>query len=423
MQTSLERIADKARREPKYRFRSLYRMINEELLLDSWSKLNRNAAAGIDKISYQEYNKEKDANIQRLVEVLKEKRYKARLVRRQYIPKGNGKTRPLGIPVMEDKMVQYAAMQILQAIYEQDFLPCSYGYRPNRGALDAVKELRTELEKGPYHFIVEADIKGFFDNIDHEWMIKMLEERVHDEGFIRLIKKWLKAGILDTDGKVLHPITGTPQGGIISPLLANIYLHYVLNLWFEKVIKKKCKGEAYLCVYADDFVCAFERQDDATEFYQELGERLGKFGLTLSPEKTNIIEFRKSRNAFDFLGFEFRLAKTRKRMIRIRTSRKKLQGSKKNVKEWCKKARNMPINELFRVLNMKLKGYFNYYGIWGNYRSLSVFYEALLQTLYKWLNRRSQKRSYTWEGFLQMIRELGLVKPRIVHGRPRVSPC
>lgn len=418
MQTSLERIADKAKREPEYRFRNLYRMLDEELLKDSWSRLNKHAACGIDRISYHEYNKDRDENIRKLVETLKEKRYKARLVRRKYIPKGNGKERPLGIPVMEDKMVQYAAMRILQTIYEADFLPCSYGYRPGRGAREAVKELRTELERIPYRYVVEADIKGFFDNIDHEWMIKMLEERINDETFIRLIRKWLKAGILETGGKVVHPVAGTPQGGIISPLLANIYMHYALNLWFEKVIRKRCRGRAYLCVYADDFVCAFERHEDATEFYKELGKRLGKFGLTLSPEKTNIIDIGQRENAFDFLGFEFRLAKTRKRMIRIRTSRKKLQSSKKRFKEWCKEMRNMPVNELIKALNRKLRGYFNYYGIWGNYKSLSVFYECVLQTLYKWLNRRSQKRSYTWEGFLQMLRELRLIKPRIVYGKP-----
>ena len=244
--------------------------------------------------------------------------------------------RPLGIPAIEDKQLQVAVKRILEAIYEQDFLRCSYGYRPGVGALDAVDKLTIKLQFGRYNFVVEADIKGFFDNVDHEWVIRMLEERIDDRPFLRLIKKWLKAGILEPDGKVIHPATGTPQGGIVSPILANVYLHYVLDLWFHKVVKKYCRGEACLIRYADDFVCAFQYQEDAERFYRVLGKRLGKFGLELSAEKTRVMKFSRDhqpgKTSFDFLGFEFRWGTDRggRPHLKRRTSRKKLRRSLRN---------------------------------------------------------------------------------------------
>ena len=412
MQTSLERIANKAQRDKTYRFQNLYGMLNEELLANSWSKLNKNAVSGVDGISYREYANDVAEKISKLTEKLKEKQYKAKLVRRQYIPKADGKMRPLGIPAIEDKLVQHSAMQILQAIYEQDFLPCSYGYRPNRSAKDAVKDLRAELQDNNYNFIVEADIKGFFDNIDHDWLIKMLELRIDDKAFVGLIGKWLKAGVLDTDGKELHPLTGTPQGGIISPILANIYMHYCVCLWFEKTVKKHCKGKAYLCVYADDFVCAFECDRDAERVFKVLGNRLGKFGLQLSPEKTKIVGFGSwARATFDFLGFEFRMAKTRKKRICVRTSRKKLQNSIRTIKEWCKVNRHMKLCVLVKDLNAKLRGYYNYYGIYGNSKSLVKVFFEVTRVLFKWLNRRSQKKSFNWETFKYVMRYYKLLEP------------
>jgi len=230
VQTYLQAIANKAKSHPKYRFRDLYGMLNEEMLHDCWRFIRKDAAFGVDRVSAQEYEQDLGDNIQQLVERLKEKRYRAKLVRRQYIPKGNGKLRPLGIPATEDKLLQLAVKRLLEAIYEQDFMRCSYGYRPNVGALDAVDKLTIKLQFGKYNYVVEADIKGFFDNLDHEWLLEMVAERVDDKALLRLIRKWLKAGILETDGKVIHPVTGSPQGGIISPILANIYLHYVLDL-------------------------------------------------------------------------------------------------------------------------------------------------------------------------------------------------
>src|SRR5688572_165345 len=273
VQTSLLEIAKKAQRDKRYRFRNLYRELNEELLLDSWRLLRKDAALGVDRVSAAEYEANLEENIHQLVERLKRKSYRAKLVRRHYIPKGNGGKRPLGIPAIEDKLLQLAVKRLLEAIYEQDFLSCSYGYRPRVGALEAVDQLTVKLQFGAYHHVVEADIKGFFDNLSHEWLMRMLAERIDDQPTLRLIKKWLNAGVLDTDGKVLRPESGTPQAGIISPVLANVYLHYALDLWFERVFQHRCKGAAFLVRYADDFVCGFARVEEAERFYHELEER------------------------------------------------------------------------------------------------------------------------------------------------------
>lgn len=425
VQTSLQAIADKAASQPGYRFCNLYGMLNEGMLKDSWRFIRREAAYGVDRVSAEGYEQNLEENIHQLVGGLKQKRYRAKLVRRRYIPKGNGKFRPLGIPATQDKLLQLAVKRILEAIYEQDFLRCSFGYRPNVGALDAVDKLTVKLQFGKYNFVVEADIKGFFDNLDHEWLLKMLAERIDDKALLWLIKKWLKAGVLDTDGEVLHPVTGTPQGGIVSPILANVYLHYALDLWFQKVVVPHCSGEACLIRYADDFVCAFEKQEDAQRFYEALGKRLGKFGLELSEEKTRVIPFsptiRSDKTNFDFLGFEFRWGKDRagKPNVKRRTARKNLRSSLKRFNEWCKKNRHLRLPELFKQLNAKLRGYFNYYGVIGNFSSLMVFFYRALRMLMKFLNRRSQRGSYNWAGFLQLIEQFGVVKPHINTRCPR----
>jgi RNA-directed DNA polymerase len=266
VQTSLWGIANRAASHRKHRFRNLYGLLKVENLKWCWQFVRKAAAPGVEKVTYHEYDADLHSNIGRLVEQLKENRYHAQLVRRQYISKLNGKLRPLGIPTTEDKLLQRAVAKILEAIYEQDFLGCSYGYRPNVGPQDAVRDLTTALHFGKYRWVVEADIKGFFDNIDHDWMMRMLAERIDDQPFLHLIRKCLKAGILETDGQVLHPVTGKPQGGVVSPILANLYLHYALDLWFERRFKPSCQGSAMFIRFADDFACAFERQKDAERF-------------------------------------------------------------------------------------------------------------------------------------------------------------
>jgi RNA-directed DNA polymerase len=424
VQTSLQAIAKKASEQPGYRFRNLFGLLNEEMLRDSWQYIRKDAACGVDRVSAEEYEQNLEGNIQQLVEELKRKRYRAKLVLRRYIPKGNGKTRPLGIPATQDKLLQLAVKRTLEAIYEQDFLQSSYGYRPGVGALDAVDKLTVKLQFGKFNYLVEADIKGFFDNLDHSWLLKMLAERVDDKALLWLIEKWLKAGVLDTDGKVLHPETGTPQGGIVSPILANVYLHYALDLWFQKVVIPHCNGEACLIRYADDFVCTFEKEEDAKRFYEALGKRLGKFGLELSAEKTRIIPFSPKitpgKTSFNFLGFEFRWGKDRvgKPHVDRRTARKTLRNAQKRFNEWCRKNRHRRLPDFFKTLNAKLRGYYNYYGIYGNLPSLTEFYFYVVRNLAKHLNRRSQRKSYNWLGIKQLMKQFGIIKPHII-GRPK----
>jgi group II intron reverse transcriptase/maturase len=284
-----------------------------------------------------------------------------------------------------------------------------------------VDNLTIKLQFGRYNFVVEADIKGFFDNLNHDELLKMLAERVDDKALLWLIAKWLKAGVLDTDGKTLHPETGSPQGGVISPILANVYLHYALDMWFQKVVIPHCHGQAYLIRFADDFVCAFEYEEDARRFYEVLGKRLGKFGLELSAEKTQIIPFSakalgREASSFDFLGFEFRWGLDRKGKPHVdkRTARKSLRKSQKRLSLWCKGNRHRRIPELFEALNAKLRGYYNYFGVYGNLPSLNAFYLYAVRALWKFLNRRSQRKSYNWLGFNQLMKLFGIAKPRIV---------
>ncbi|MCP4700364.1 MAG: group II intron reverse transcriptase/maturase, partial [Gammaproteobacteria bacterium] len=403
------------------RFRNLFGMLTVDFLLWCRQFVNRKAAAGVDRVNARTYEVNLLENISALVGALKSGWYRAKLVLRRYIPKLNGKLRPLGLPAIADKLLQTAAAKILEAIYEQDFLSCSYGCRPGMGPLDAVKDLTAELMTGRYHFIVEADIKGFFDNIDHELLLEMLSGRIDDKAFLNLIRKWLKAGILDTDGKILHPETGTPQGGTVSPILANIYLHYVLDVWFEEVVKQHCKGAAYLCRFADDFVCAFQYETDAQRFYDALGKRLGKFGLETAEEKTNLIRFGRFdkgvRPYFVFLGFEFKQGQNRwgRIVLKRRTSRKKYKASIAIFKEWCKDNCHLRKPVLFAKLNAKFRGYLNYYGVRGNYESVSDFFYQARKILFKWLNRRSHKKSYNEQGFKDLLKDFRLVRPSIKH--------
>lgn len=420
--TSLREIARKAKRSTSYRAGGLYSLLNPSNLSASFLGLNKRAARGSDGVTYAQYARNLKANIGEMVQSLKEKRYRAKLVRRVHIPKGEGKTRPLGIPAVSDKVLQGCAAQILSGIYEGDFLPCSFGYRPHRGAKEAVLAVREGL-RNRTAWVVEADIRGFFDNLDHDWLMKMLEQRVSDKAFLGLIRKWLKAGILEADGNVQNPATGTPQGGIISPVLANIYLHYALDLWFEKVFRKDCGGAAFLVRYADDFVAGFQLRGDAHRFMTSMQGRLGKFKLSLAEEKSGVhlfTRFRKRESKrFCFLGFEYRWGRSLKGVdiIRMRTNPKRLQKSVAAFTDWVKEMRNKRLRSLFWELNPKLRGYYNYYGVVGNWRGLKRFHDEVVRTLYRRLNRRSQMRSFNWKGLLAMLSHYGMEQPRITWGR------
>ena len=409
MKTTLLSIAIKAHTHPKHRFQNLYGMLDADFLNQSWGQLNKQATAGIDGISIAKYQSKLPENIQRLTQQLRNKSFRAADVKRVFIPKANGKQRPLGLPTVDDKLVQQGVSQILSNIWEQDFLPNSYGYRPNKSAHKAIHSLRLNLQFKGYGYIVEADIKGFFDNMNHDWLMRMLEQRIDDKSLLGLIRQWLKARIKSPDGCFNKPETGTPQGGVISPVLANIYLHYALDLWFEKTVKPRVKGRAMLIRYADDFVVAFQYGIDADNFYRVLPKRLNKFGLSVAPEKTHLKRFSRfhpgRKRSFQFLGFEFYWSFDANKKPRIRryTAPKKLKAAMSEFYQWIKYNRSRPLKETMPILKRKLMGFQNYFGLPDNSRSLSRLSHYVSRSLYKWLNRRSQRRSYNWSSFTDML--------------------
>jgi len=420
IQTILAGIANRARIDSQHRFGGLYSLLNKDFLRWCFYQLNRKAAPGVDGQFWEDYQQELEVNLENLVDRLRRKAYRARLVKRHYIPKGEDKFRPLGLPVLEDKLLQYAVKTILETIYEEDFIEYSFGYRPNRSAKEASSELCWLLQFRPMGYVVEADIKGFFDNINHEWMLKMVERRVHDRAFVGLIKKWLKAGVLEDINTIIHPAAGTPQGGVVSPILANIYLHYALDKWFEEEVKPHCKGEAHLIRYADDFVCAFRYKQDANRFYQmQLPQRMARFSLELALDKTQLLRFSRyaipAGNRFDFLGFEFRWGRNRyaEPQVKRRTSRKKLYKAMNDLTAWIKKCRHYGLRSLMATLIRKLRGHYNYYGVTHNSDSLWAYWDHMQRVVYKWLNRRSQRRSFTWAKFSTMLERYKVPPPTI----------
>lgn len=423
--TALDGIAARAQREKTRRFDNLFSLLSVSLLRWSYFQLRPQASAGVDRVMWHNYGADLERNLRDLHQRLLNQRYRAPMVRRTYIPKTNGKLRPLGIPCLEDKIVQRSVTEILQTIFNSDFSRSSYGYRPGVGAQDAVRDLGAELHFGIYGYVVEADIKGFFDHMDHDWLIRMIEQRVHDRRLIGLIRKWLKAGVLEPDGHVVHPVTGTPQGGIISPLLANIYLHYGLDLWFEKTVKRRNKGRCFLLRYADDFVMGFQYQHEAKQCYRDLPERLGKFNLSIEPSKTALHSISRYMNdpraSFDFLGFTYRWQydSKGKPLMSCTTSRKSFNASLRNLKEWIKQSRDWKPRYFFARLRQKLSGYRNYYGIRGNARKLQRMWHQVFKLVHKWLNRRSQRRSYTQNGLTMAMAYYALPAPRILSDQPR----
>ena len=417
--TSLRAIAKKAVQDKTHRFGGLYRLLNQANLRECFFQLRKDAAPGVDGVRFEEYERNLDENLRSLVQRLMNKSYRARLVRRKYIPKGNGKLRPLGIPALEDKLVQLAVAQLLSAIFEADFLPCSYGYRPGRSPHDAVNGLTDTLYRGRFEFVYEADIKGFFDHLRHDWLVRMLEQRINDGAIIRLVRKWLRAGILEEDGRIEHPESGTPQGGIVSPVLANVYLHYALDLWFERKVRKVNRGQSRLFRFADDFVCCFDYRHEAEAFSQAVKERLAKFGLELALAKTQTLRFGRQggghNGRFDFLGFEYRWEESRQGFVIVkrRTSRKKLRGAVERFTEWIREHRHQKLRQTMKTVAQKHQGHWNYYGIIGNSESLSDYRTLTLRALYYWLNRRSQRRSHTWQSFNRLLKRFGVPLPRI----------
>jgi group II intron reverse transcriptase/maturase len=428
MQTKLDLLSDIARRRKDVRIENVACLLNEENLKECFGLLKKGKATGVDGVTLEEYEVNLDENLRGLVERMKRQAYKPQPVRRTYIPKANGKMRPLGIPAIEDKIVQKGMTRILEAVYEADFLDCSYGFRPNRSPHQALKQLDKIIMTQPINHIIDADIKGFFDHVDHGWMRKFLEHRISDTNFDRLIYRFLRNGYME-EGKEYDVEKGTPQGGIISPVLANIYLHYVLDLWLEKVIKSESRGTVEMVRYADDFVICVQYKDDAEKILEKLKERLGKFGLELAEDKTRCIEFGRfsKQNAqakgakpatFNFLGFTHYIDQTRTGKYKLgrKTDRNKLTAKRKALNEWLKSARNlMPLQELWKILRAKLAGHFRYYGISGNFRSMAKYRWEGLRLVLKWLNRRSQKKSFNWETFRRYMEKYPLPKPAIYH--------
>jgi len=403
--------------------------IDVELLKSIHKRMEKNKASGVDKVTKAEYEVDLDNNLKKLVARMKDGTYRPNPTRRVYIPKdGSTKMRPLGISCYEDKLVENAVAQILTMVYEPKFYPCSFGFRPGRSCHMAVREIIEMVQYRKTNYVVEADIRSYFDTIPHDWLMKMLEHDIADRKFLGIIWRFLKAGVME-NGKYLDSESGSPQGNGASPVLANIYLHYILDNWFDVIVQRQCQGQCYLIRYADDFVCCFQNKYEAEIFRQRLEARFAKYGLRLAEEKTKILEFgrfaeenRRRRGegkpeTFDFLGFTFYCGLDGKKgffRCRVKTSKKKFRSKVLRMKEWIKAHRMTPVGELIKKINEKLAGHYQYYGVTDNTREVKNFLNATSLLLFKWLNRRSQRRSYTIDSFFNgLLRTFPLAEPKI----------
>lgn len=435
METKLRILTEKARGNPKLRFIALAHHLSENFLKGCYEEIRRKKAPGgrpkapgVDGVMIEEYGENLEENLKNLVGRMKAKAYRPQPVRRAYIPKPDGRQRPLGILAAEDKIVQLGVAKILSAIFETDFLEVSFGFRPNRNAHQALKMVDEAIMTKSVNYVVDMDIENFFDSVSQEWLMRCLEVRIQDPSLLRLVVRFLKSGVMEK-GKLIKTDVGTPQGGNLSPVLSNIFLHFVLDLWFEKKIKPALKGYVQYCRFADDFIVCFEREEEAHAFGELLRERLAKFGLKVSEKKSRIIKF--GRDAwekanreggkvatFDFLGFTHYCDKTRKGKFKLgrKTSPKKMNAKLKDMNLWLKSVRNATkLKEWWPVLRAKAQGHYNYYGVSGNMREMNVFCKILRKLAFKWINRRSQKKSFSLKRYSRYLEWNPLPRPRIYH--------
>lgn len=427
----LLRIAELARQRPQTALTTLAHAIDLDLLFEAYRRTRKDGAVGVDGQTAEAYAEHLEENLRALLERAKSGTYRAPPVRRVHIPKADGsKTRPIGIPSFEDKVLQRAVAMVLEAVYEQDFRDCSFGFRPRRSAHQALQALWKGLMDLGGGWVLELDIQGFFDALDHEQLRKILGQRVRDGVLLRLIGKWLNAGVLE-EGRLVYPDTGTPQGGVISPLLANVFLDTVLDAWFEDEVRPRLRGRSFLVRYADDAVMGFALEQDARRVYEVLAKRFARFGLLLHPEKTRLVRFeRPSRSGsrprpetFDFLGFTHYWGRSRRGTPAVlrKTQRDRFSRALRAIAQWCSRHRHAPLAEQHRALQQKLRGHYAYYGITGNQPALSRFWWETQRTWKTWLSRRSNRRQLRWERFYLLIARYPLPPPRVVHSVYRLA--
>lgn len=426
--TRLQRIAHLAQEDRSRSLVSLAHHIDEDLLREAYGRTRKDGASGVDGQTAAAYEENLEENLQSLVDRFKSGGYKAPPVRRVYIPKGSDPTkkRPIGVPTFEDKVLQRAVAMVLEAVYEQDFLDCSYGCRPGRSAHQAMGDLWKGLMSMGGGWVLEADLQSYFDTLDHGHLRSFLDQRVRDGVIRRMIDKWLKAGVLE-EGTLSHPTAGTPQGGVISPLLANIYLHEVLDVWFETAVKPRLAGPAFLIRYVDDFVLVFQRESDARRVLEVLPKRFGRYGLRLHPDKTRLVHFkppnseseprREEPRSFELLGFTHFWERSRRGpwVVKRKTASNRLSRTLQRINLWCRDHRHTPVPWQHAQLQRKLRGHDGYYGITGNSKSLSSLRHWVKRIWRKWLSRRSRTSKVKWVRFNQLLQHYPLPNPRICH--------
>ena len=423
--TKLLKIAKQAQEHPETVFSTLMHHIDVDFLREAYGRTRKNAAPGVDGVTAREYAEHLEENLRSLNARMRGGQYKAPPVKRMWLDKEDGKKRPIGLPAFEDKIVQRAVTMLLESVYEQDFHDFSYGFRPDRNPHQALRSIREQCLALNIGWIVDADVSGFFDNIDHGCLRDILKQRVNDGGVLRFIGKWLNAGVLEGQS-LTYPESGSPQGGVISPMLSNIYLHHVLDDWFVNDVQPRLKGQVFLIRFADDFVIGCEEESDAHRVLAVLPKRFGRFGLTIHPEKTKLIAFSKpgpqgtpkgGNGTFDFLGFTHYWATSRKGywVIKRKTMRKRLKRAIMAVWQWCRANMHRPIVEQYKVLCQKLRGHCQYYGLRANHKALSTMYRRAQIAWRYWLSRRDRKHVITWEMFEKLMEKLPLPQPRIIH--------